>query len=1020
VYHLTMRSSSPNANLPGTRLLSETPFARLSLTATPTLALTSKQRTIGTDLLQTVTRLLRCAGPHLEAAALQDAMQDAEASEFVSAAMAQAEASAVSNESTVVGSSASAIPSVPFFHVESSGTLQAAARRSTSPHAELAPLKPATVLRTRPSVSTTVAHSSITTEESCIHDTGNDGSTGTTTHTRPQRQSSHYGSSFSTTELLSVTQSPHSCATTSSSRGFPERKAAALVSVKERATRQDNHSYHFPLDWFSADAVERLAAPLPALGRPNVSVDKGEPHTTVPLLEEAPVERHIESGVPPQRTTAATAPSTASSVASSSTLPLPHHSKSLSTAAFAWADAPAAAASSLTSPVSDAPPTRSFPLPKHQYTRDGAADGKLNSLSSYLNSMPSLTQAPRPSGFGVADDRVTVVTAQPPLFVDNMLHDPASGKFLFGGHAFREEARVLYSPSTFPVQADAATTSGESDRSSAGAAAAAAIAARQRLFRLASATAAAGTNTRRHEATAALVLVREYFPVLTISATGAGGVGGGGGCGQGLVSINASVATRHDIVVQCFSLLPSWLTQVPPNRYHLLSEAVTIACVCQALPGCVTVVTPLSRFLRGARHASLTATSQASQLTNSVSAFGGMLRVPPGGLDGTSEQRALAQKCNYIGVIADGGGGGGDSAAGEPHAFSIHSATLPIPDNQEELEESRIMALAERLSAVPPDVLDEALATVRYSLAFYADYVTRRRRLHAVLHAVRVLQRFFRRCLAVKRRALRRMTRMWRTLEVEARLKLQQHRVLPSAVERVDAVANTILQEHMLTSLEYKHKFIQDEWVRRRAAFAKWKEEEDWNVLFAAEQQQARLQEKNAPRGSGGTDGNNGSRSNDGGSGNDHDGGDAKAAHTPVGVLRLSSPARPRSARLTAEEEQRMADIFQRRSEQRENLLHGRGCPATTFATVASTLAAVGEARSPPTLDAAQAQRYQTALRHFCSWYIDPHELLYLSHQRLLETLKGTVLRMEEVQSELNRAAAEVVKDATATLRKRT
>ena len=111
-----------------------------------------------------------------------------------------------------------------------------------------------------------------------------------------------------------------------------------------------------------------------------------------------------------------------------------------------------------------------------------------------------------------------------------------------------------------------------------------------------------------------------------------------------------------------------------------------------------------------------------------------------------------------------------------------------------------------------------------------------------------------------------------------------------------------------------------------------------------------------------------------------------------------------------------MADAFEKRHGQPSSKgPTASSTPAVTSSSlVAAGVSAVqGAALSPSLAEAeALAQRYEAARRRFCSWYIDPHELLYLSHQRLLETLKGSVLSMEKVQSELNRAAAEMARDA--------
>lgn len=927
-----MASAQANIRLSRPSFANDGAVSRPSVTTPHALALTSKQRVISVDMLQTITRILRSVGPRVEAAALQEAMQDPRASEFVAAAMAQAEAS-TSNESTITGN----VSSASFFHTDGSVKRPSTASQLSTTDEAPAPVKLAALLRASNAASATETPS--TQENTGATDSIWTGVSGT----KPQQVSSVHATWSCDTAVPGSTRSPRSRVACAHSAD-----GVARTQGQRHATQTEQHAgeaYRFPSDWFTVTAIERLTRAHHATSSPPAADSRGY-CMEASSQSNLPVDGHDDVGAPPPRTT-------------------------LSTSIGSYSSLPASTDASLEAPA--APP------------RDAAANTHCNSLARFPSSSPP--QTPCTSGYVASDDRITATTAQPPLFVDNTLLDPASGRFLFGGHAFREEARVLYVPPMASARPESMTSRGSEAFSPA-------AAARRRVLGGASATVRPTVGTQGSETSATLMLVREYFPLFTISTPD-----GGGGGERVPISVDANAATPpDDIFVQSFSLLPPWLTQVPPNRYHLLSEAVAIACVCQALPGCVTVVTPFSHLLRCGRCVSLAAaTPRGSQR-----GFTLPLRSPSVNAEGAGSQPA-----SHKGAQLTCRGSGFAARKSPPTSVRASNSSFPIPNDDQEVEVARIAAVAERVSAIPPDTLNASLAAVLYCLTFFGASVERRQRIREVFAAVRVLQRFFRRCLAVKRRALRRMTRIWCKLEVEARLKLQQHRALPTAVERVDAVANMILQEHMLTSLDYKRKLIQDEWARRRAAFAKWKEEEEWNDLFAEEQQaqiERNMKEKNEKT--------------------DKGKGEEAVAQTPPSSLpqqsssqsSLSRVVRPRSARLTAEEEQHMADAFEKRHGQPSSKgPTASSTPAVTSSSlVAAGVSAVqGAALSPSLAEAeALAQRYEAARRRFCSWYIDPHELLYLSHQRLLETLKGSVLSMEKVQSELNRAAAEMARDA--------
>ncbi|KAK7194716.1 hypothetical protein NESM_000391200 [Novymonas esmeraldas] len=544
---------------------------------------------------------------------------------------------------------------------------------------------------------------------------------------------------------------------------------------------------------------------------------------------------------------------------------------------------------------------------------------------------PMATGARRAScaNHGEPSQVLAAATAQPPLFFDNLLFDPATGRHLFGGHAFREEARILLAHLASAASPLAVQHAGDTD------------------------CGANGSKTSRTVPSPVLVLVREYIPVA--AGCGAGGDG------------TRPYGGADAMVVQCFSLLPPQLTHLRPNRYQLLSEATIGMCLLVALPGCVTLATPLHAFLQDERHSLLSiAGSPLERLLgnahDAVREAGERLGVAPrlSIAVATAPTSARARPSMSLQSMPAPLTPGGDAGAVSPVADA--AARVALEAAERDRDAARIAVVGERLTQmVLPDVLDEALHALQSTLVVYCIEYEQRRHMHTAVNAVRVLQRFFRRYLAVKERAVRRMVRLWRRLEVDARLKLQQHRPLPTALERMDAVANSILQEHMLTSPAYKRGFIEDQWVLRRRAFAKWKEEEAWNDVFASSA---------AWRGGG-------------------DGAMDTGAHLQV--------RRPRSSRLSPAEQQRLEAEFDRRRRGSDEAPPPPQQQPQRSASGASSTVDAGPS----------AEREQAAIRRFLCWYMDPSELLYLSHQRLLETLKSSVFRMVEVQQELKRAAHE-------------
>ncbi|GET91836.1 hypothetical protein, conserved [Leishmania tarentolae] len=818
-----------------------------SSTAVAALALTSKQRFFNEATVRSIAALLRHTAAQMEAAALQQAMEDPVASEYIMASGSRAD----EHNATTTNVS---VPVASLFVDDEDRCAPSSSSASASG----------------------ADYASGTWSNSSGHDTATHGVY--SPPLQPQRAPQTLAQGPSTSALSSGTsgsQPQHSRCSAPLLEPRRRPRASSIETTVEQAIRtacaaasSPSYTYSFSEKWFGppADALGLHAAHNSAGG--NLS-----PITTSPAGANA--TGFLPRWQPPTPPSKLTCTSNASSVTTTV------HSQSPNAAVF------------LAGPSSE---------------RSPATSPRLN-----------------PSNHANWNKSLAVVTSQPPLFFDNLLLDPSTNRYLFEGHAFREEVRALQVPAE-------ASLPGASHTDDAG----------------------SEDNVTKHprgSPSASLLLVREYIP---ISAE----------CGivaDEQQPLGASGGSADAVVVQCFSLLPPQITHIQPNPYQLLPETAIATCLLVALPGCVTLATPLHVFLHDMRNGLMVGRSSLDCLLSSShettkwarghlgsAAQSSSTSVSP---SASTDRVSFLRPDAFLGT-ASGNGVSNVSAYGSPT-----KGLLEDPARDEDA--IRIAIVHERLAQiVTPDLLDKAMQAIYKTLLAYSIQREKRRRMRVAIEAVHVLQRFFRRCLGVMERAVRRMVRLWRQLEVDARLKLQQYKPLPTAMERLDAVANSILQEHMLTSVSYKRAFIEAQWALRRRSFAKWRQAEEWDSVFASQVWR-------------------------------------KESGSGVVPTYSTLGKRPSSARLTTEEEMRLESEFKKRQSGQRN---------TTAPCTVPYL--------PLTAAETYAEREQAAIRRFLSWYIDPQELLYLSHQKLLETLKGSVFQMAEVRLELKRAASKVKEDS--------
>ncbi|EKF32506.1 hypothetical protein MOQ_003639 [Trypanosoma cruzi marinkellei] len=91
-----------------------------------------------------------------------------------------------------------------------------------------------------------------------------------------------------------------------------------------------------------------------------------------------------------------------------------------------------------------------------------------------------------------------------------------------------------------------------------------------------------------------------------------------------------------------------------------------------------------------------------------------------------------------------------------------------------------------------------------------------------LLTAIRTIQRFFRRCIAKKERAVNRMLRLWEKLELDSRDELKKYTNASATTDRVGFIVASVLWQHVVTTNEYKLAMLEEMFSSRRAAYRKW------------------------------------------------------------------------------------------------------------------------------------------------------------------------------------------------------
>ncbi|CAD2217764.1 hypothetical protein AGDE_14684 [Angomonas deanei] len=257
--------------------------------------------------------------------------------------------------------------------------------------------------------------------------------------------------------------------------------------------------------------------------------------------------------------------------------------------------------------------------------------------------------------------------------------------------------------------------------------------------------------------------------------------------------------------------------------------------------------------------------------------------------------------------------------------------------------------LLDNLLRRDPSNFVESGDKIRAACIFYSRNVLLKRAFRQLIEAATRIQEFLRACIAKKRRACERMLRAWRLLELESKFKLMHYKPPPSSVERIDMIANNVLQQHMTTTKEDKMRIIEDLWEERRKQYRAHMHKKRYNEWVGRK-------------------------------------------------VNFSDPSL--AVKDIIDRAQSLGGVDERE-------LYDSG-PTSRFRGNEGTFDEWNKRRStaaPAKLTSTKAteKREMDYIHTHFGWYIPPELLLYESHRRLLKALKNSVLTTEHVQYEVER-----------------
>lgn len=517
------------------------------------------------------------------------------------------------------------------------------------------------------------------------------------------------------------------------------------------------------------------------------------------------------------------------------------------------------------------------------------------------------------------------LSMEAPQFFCGMLLDPVSERYLFAGATFYEECRVL--KVLIDPQSYLRDLQKDTQRRSVGGAEAF-------LFD-------ATSSSSSSEKMIARILCREY------------------------ISLKRA---HHGFIVQTFSLIEPGV-KVEGRRNQLVSATVVKTLFDRLRAGAITrafglqqvmTVKAVKTVARAAPLAAGPSEGAASSLLSNMDSFLPTLfftrNILPRSII-ASPQSFLHQQRNSALAVSmcrfrnDPTGNGEE----ESYFLSLDGSLRPTVDVKMQQHSSIYM---------------KAIDNIKGYLIFFKDQFSIRTMIKVFFHSVRCLQHFFRYCIAKKQRAITRMIRLWRFLELDCRLKLHHYHPLPSSTERIDMIAANLLLPHMITPREYKQDIIEEMWKKRRKEYRTWEKERKVEEFLKTSGVSI--------------------LSNQG----------FRTIPNPVSTAKGSTV--PFSEVESALEK---AIVRLREKEREESYSYSKtGCFVQD--SYASELATEGRRRETLT-EMIRKNRLKDEMHRQFGWYIEPEQLLYESHSRLLTSLKDSVLTMEEVRLEIQSLSLE-------------
>lgn len=564
---------------------------------------------------------------------------------------------------------------------------------------------------------------------------------------------------------------------------------------------------------------------------------------------------------------------------------------------------------------------------------------------------PSEAQQPGEIPWEVRGRVLATVTELPPVYYLGMLLDPQSNRFLFQGSAFLQEARV------FTVNLSDVGSENSSLNSYA-------------------------TSRKTGAATVAAqgkFLVREYFSVSKLNE----------GC-----------------CVQTFSPLP--LDTNPAfikGKHYIISPEVAETLLGKTLPGAFTRAFSLFNVV-----ARVETTPDEETELDMVHSFSSVNRKDLNSSFGSFARKKSLTSLSGMNALFFPRKSVEATTALNPIQKSIMKKLMPSEARKVEPRKPKRDPLAEELLLrdTHPALFDWAMSHsleelkapidhIRDYLIYHRQTYSYRMLRHSFMRAVRCIQRFFRRCLAHKRRALQRMLRLWRQLEVECRARLQHYRPPPSAKERVELIASGVLIEQLVTTKEYKIKLIREMWQQRAEALHRWVGRQRTRDRISRYVRSASEYEESMRKKS-------------------------------VSISNQALPYKEVLQRLPSRMEVSMSTCYNphhqspgdARSDTKAGTSlrpeppakksiqwHGAGKVKPSSGASKCTAGALRASmldKIASQVTARKAREDEEMYERF-GWFIKPEVLLYESHKRLLSSLKTSVLDIEQVQHEFMRVA---------------